>query len=142
MVGFLPLFSAIISGIVKIGSKYIDSEEKKKQFEAEVSKELLKSLQLLIQKVAEEERLKAQVIIAETKSDSWLTRSWRPLVVLAFTGLIFLYWFGIVPKNLTPETIDRILLIVQGALWGYIGSRGIEKVAGRIMQTLLLKKSG
>src|SRR5258708_30707586 len=36
----------------------------------------------------------ADIVKTEAASSGWLTRSWRPIVMLTFTGLIVARWFG------------------------------------------------
>ena len=89
----------------------------------------------------EQEQLKtrAAIIMAETKSDSWLARSWRPIVMLAFVVLIGAFWFGLTPKTVTQESIDAMFLLVQIGLGGYVVGRSAEKTAGAVA-TALKKK--
>ena len=42
---------------------------------------------------------KASIIITEAKSDSWLTKSWRPLVMLSLAASVLAYWFGLTPTD-------------------------------------------
>jgi len=136
----IGLLTTLINSVVSLGEKFIEDREKQKEFEAEVRKLLTEQINKIIDLVAEQERLKAQVIIAETQSDSWLTRSWRPIVVLVFTALVVLYWFGIVPDNLSKDTTDKLFEIIQYALLGYIGGRSVEKTAGKLVQVFLSRK--
>ena len=96
----------------------------------------------------ETEQLKAKrdIIVAEAKSDSWLTRNWRPLVMVSFTASIMAYWFGLTPTDPTtglsiiPNAIvERMYSLVQIGVGGYIASRGIEKSAVAIVGALKAK---
>jgi hypothetical protein len=69
------------------------------------------------------------VIVAEAKSESWLTRNWRPLVVIDFTLLVTAYWMGWTTVNLTESVVLSLLEIVQYALSGYVVGRSVEKAA-------------
>lgn len=72
---------------------------------------------------------RAGVIKAETQGDSWLQRSWRPIVMLVFTGLIVARWLGWSAPDLSEAVELKLFSIVQLGIGGYIASRGIEKVA-------------
>lgn len=72
------------------------------------------------------------IIIAEAKSESWLTRNWRPLTMVTFVGLISAHWLGFSAPNLTPEERLSLLNLVKIGLGGYVVSRGIEKTAKEI----------
>jgi len=135
----LALVGGIIDAVTSLGAKYIEDQVKRKQFETEVREILYKAITDLVNAVIKEEQLKAKVIIAETASDSWLTRNWRPIVILIFTALVVMYWFGFTPPNLDKSTLHDLFLIIQGAIWGYIGSRGLEKTAGKLAQVLFFK---
>lgn len=69
----------------------------------------------------------ANVIMAEANSESWLTRTWRPITMLTFVGLVAAHWLGFTAPNITPEEIASLLDIVKVGLGGYVVSRGTEK---------------
>jgi len=69
----------------------------------------------------------ASVIRAEATSESWLTRTWRPITMLAFVVLIFMRWFGMTPENLSDAEVLKVFEIIQIGVAGYIVSRGVEK---------------
>ncbi len=75
---------------------------------------------------------RAGVIKAEAQGDSWLQRSWRPIVMLVFTALIVCRWLGWSAPDLTEAVELKLFSIVQLGIGGYIASRGIEKVADKI----------
>ena len=69
----------------------------------------------------------ASVLRAEAQSESWLTRTWRPITMLAFVVLIFMRWFGFTPDTLPDAEVIKVFDIVQIGVGGYIVSRGVEK---------------
>ena len=73
-----------------------------------------------------------QVIVAEAKGESWLQRSWRPIVMLVFTALVVCRWLGWTTPDLSEAVELKLFSIVQLGIGGYIASRGIEKVADKI----------
>lgn len=76
---------------------------------------------------------KSSIIIAEAASSSWLTKTWRPLMMVWFGLLLGLYWFDITPENLTQETIDSLFLLLQIGIGGYIGGRSIERILPKLL---------
>jgi len=83
----------------------------------------------------------AQIISAESRSESWLTRTWRPIVVLSFTGVLFGYFFGYVPSaNVTPEIVNRIFDLVEYSVLGYMGMRSADKWVRELSLGSVLKK--
>lgn len=75
---------------------------------------------------------KATIITAEAKGESWIQRSWRPVMMLWFGFLVGLHWFGLTPDGLSEATINNLFLLVQIGLGGYVVGRSAEKVADRI----------
>lgn len=71
---------------------------------------------------------RAQVVTAEAQSESWLARSWRPLTMLIFVGLIALHWLGLTSDTLTEGEVVLVLEIVKVGLGGYVIGRSAEKI--------------
>ena len=67
------------------------------------------------------------VIVAEA-AGNWLQRSWRPIMMLTFTGLIVARWLGWTAPNLAPAEYDHLWSIVQLGIGGYVIGRSVEKV--------------
>jgi len=68
------------------------------------------------------------IILAEAQGDSWLQRSWRPLMMVWFAILIGAHWLGFTPPNLSEIVIMKLLAIVQVGIGGYIIGRSGEKI--------------
>lgn len=82
----------------------------------------------------------AGVITAESKSESVLARSWRPILMLVFTYIIAHNYviapvFGVVSVPIPPEMWDLLRLGVGG----YIAGRSIEKVAPHVAEAFTKK---
>ncbi len=79
---------------------------------------------------ADDQALKQQaaVIMAEANGESWLQRSWRPMVMLTFTALIVMHWLGYTAPNLPEKQVELLLEIVKVGLGGYVIGRSAEKV--------------
>ena len=75
------------------------------------------------------------VIVAEA-SGNWLQRSWRPLMMLTFTGLIVARWLGWTAPNLQAAEYDHLWSIVQLGIGGYVIGRSVEKVAPAIADAI------
>ena len=75
------------------------------------------------------------VLVAEA-SGNWLQRSWRPLMMLTFTGLIVARWLGWTAPNLAPSEYDHLWSIVQLGIGGYVIGRSVEKVAPAIADAI------
>ena len=74
----------------------------------------------------------ADIIKAEATSGGWLTRSWRPIVMLTFTALIVLRWLGWSAPALGEAEVLELWAIVKIGLGGYIIGRSGEKMVPAI----------
>jgi hypothetical protein len=90
---------------------------------------------------------KTSIILQEAKADSWLTRSWRPILMLTLAGSVLAYWFGLTPSNpvtgesiIPIEIINRMYSLVQIGVGGYIGSRGAEKIIPKVVEAMKAKE--
>lgn len=83
-----------------------------------------------VMQYAEAELAGAIKIILAEATGSWLQKNWRPGMMVWFAVLIGLYWFGIVPPNMTEGIVLKLFDLLQIGIGGYIGGRTIEKTAG------------
>lgn len=79
---------------------------------------------------------KAEIIKAETNSESWLAQSWRPIMMLTFGALIVARWMGYAAPGISQEEILKLWNIVELGLGGYVIGRSVEKVVPSITQAL------
>jgi hypothetical protein len=132
------LVSSILNGPVnKVLDGYIKDVELRRKLQAELEARLTEHADKAL-------ALEQQVVLAEVNADHWLSRSWRPILMLSLTG--FLGWVGLilpvldwivgfpVPFNprwqsLPPQFWDFLMIGVGG----YIGGRSLEKVAGQVL---------
>jgi len=116
----IPILGGLMDmGKQLIGSWFPDPEEadrKQLEFLAIIQSGKLKELEAA-----------ASVITAEATSESWLTRTWRPITMLTFVGLVAAHWLGYTAPNISPNEIAALLDIVKIGLGGYMVSRGAEK---------------
>lgn len=89
---------------------------------------------------SEKEKAIAAIITAESTSSAWITRAWRPLTMVSFVLLIYMFFFGYTPPNVTPQIIDRIFDLITIGISGYIPARTIEKIITQINVGAILKK--
>lgn len=75
------------------------------------------------------------VLVAEA-SGNWLQRSWRPLMMLTFTGLIVARWLGWTAPNLDAAEYEHLWSIVQLGIGGYVIGRSVEKITPAIADAI------
>lgn len=79
---------------------------------------------------AQKEQAIAQVLAADSSSESWLARNWRPLVSCILWGMVFAMFCGYRPTTFDQPispTMEFILETARGCLFGYIPMRSIDK---------------
>jgi hypothetical protein len=113
MIQLLPIVGSIIDKIIP--DKEAADKAKLELLKAQQSGEL-----------AEMDAMQ-NIIVAEAQSEHVITATWRPVVMLTFTGLVVLHFLGFTAENISPEQIDGLLKIVQYGLTAYIGGRSMEK---------------
>lgn len=78
----------------------------------------------------------SSIITAEVNSQSWLTRSWRPILMLTFGALIVARWLGWTAPNLSEAEYLKLWDIVQIGIGGYTIGRSAETVAATVAQAI------
>jgi hypothetical protein len=132
----LDFLGGLIKPVVNLVDDLVTSDEERGQIQAK----LIELQNQLTAKVIDYEtklmESKSNIIVAEAKSESWITRSWRPIVMLTFTGMLISYWLGYSPPNITPELLDDLFAIIKIGLGGYIGGRSLEKIVPPIVKAV------
>lgn len=144
MGGILNFLGGPVKALLDGASKIID------QFVADPS-EKLKAQQALLQmqvdfqvKMAEADAQfaaeQAKVIVAEAQSESWMTRNWRPILMLVFTFIIF--WNFVVAPIASAASLpipDQMWELIKIGVGGYIVGRSVENVASWVPDALAAK---
>ena len=99
--------------------------------------ELQQALQAaVLERTSEIERAAAEVVKAEAQGQSWLQRTWRPITMLVFVGLIVARWLGWSAPNLGEAEVLKLWDIVEIGLGGYVIGRSAEKVLPGLVETM------
>ncbi len=138
--GIAAILTRILAGpLVDSITDVIKSVQQRKLSEAEVRAEVEKVVAATIRQVTSTElQARRDVLIAELQGESWLQRSWRPIVALT---AFFSYWFVIIaypfllawdwlpPVRFGEAGLQNMFWLTTVAVGGYIGGRTVEKVA-------------
>ena len=125
----IPALAELASQVLGIVDKAVPDRELREKLRAELSSALLQQSSRLAE-------LQAGIVSSEVKSESWLTRNWRPIVMLVFTGLLVADWLGYSAPNLSPELKLRLFDIIHLGLGGYVIGRSAEKVLPQVARIL------
>ena len=142
MIGWLMklLGGGVLDKIADVALQTARLAAEKKISEQEARARIASSAYELLAREAQAAR---DVIVAEARSESWLTRSWRPLVAISFAVVVLFYalilpvavgWFGLPPVRVGDQLLGWVMQAVMLSLGGYIGGRSAEKIARIIMQ--------
>jgi hypothetical protein len=102
--------------------------------------ELQQALQAaVLERTSEIERAAAEVVKAEAQGQSWLQRTWRPITMLVFVGLIVARWLGWSAPNLGEAEVLKLWDIVEIGLGGYVIGRSAEKVLPGVVSSFQKK---
>lgn len=131
----LPVLSPILGDVVK----RVLPEDKDKR--AEIERELNMAV---LNNASSIEQAASSIVLAEAKSESWLAKSWRPILMLVITAIVawnFLFaplielFVQLFTGNMIPLTIDlpdQLWSLLMIGVGGYVGGRSLEKVAKNI----------
>ncbi len=113
---------SVIGRIAGIIDQYVEDKDKALELRTKIEQELIALERDLV-------RSRAEIITAEARSESWLTRNWRPITMLTFVALIVADWLGFSAPNMSQELKSKLFDIIQIGLGGYVIGRSFEKVA-------------
>ena len=127
------ILSSLAGPLGTVAEKYFDNKDDQNAFKNAVELEVLKN-----QKSFED--LSGSIVLAEAKSEHWLTSAWRPFTMVLF-ALVIAVNILVIPYILTPilwllgvpvpEFMDvpqEVWNLIQIGLGGYIAGRSGEKI--------------
>ena len=120
--------------VTKALEAYVSDLELRRKLAAELEQQTLAYLSKSVE-------LGTGVVLAEVQSEHWLSRSWRPILMLILMGFLLLAGLILPMADLFtghPINFQPRWQLLPGGFWdflaigmgGYIGGRSLEKVAG------------
>lgn len=127
---------SVISGLLKPVSELVDAVHTSKEEILEKKAKFLSIQGEILAKAAEYEgkllESQSNIIMAETKGDGWLQKSWRPVVMLVFTAMVVSDGYGWLTNPLSPKAWG----LLQLGLGGYVIGRSAEKIVPKVLSVL------
>ena len=127
------ILSSLSGPLGTVAERYFDNKDEQNAFKNAVELEVLKN-----QKSFED--LSGSIVLAEAKSEHWLTAIWRPATMLLF-ALVIAINILIIPYVIIPilwmigypvpefmEIPDQVWTLITVGLGGYVGGRSGEKM--------------
>lgn len=126
----LPLLSGLLSAVGSIFGGIFRTKEAGINAVSQGAQSAIDLVKSIDASEADRDTAIAQIISADSASDSWLTRSWRPIIACTLWGMVFAIILGWHPTfldaPLTP-TMEWIFRIAEGCLFGYMPLRSVDK---------------
>ncbi len=120
----LPILTALIGPVMSVISELVPDDDKKREIRSALMEKMLDKDSDLV-------KAQASIITAEAQGEGFLQKAWRPITMLSFLILLFTYWLGFAPPYVVdnPDLVTELFSLLKIGIGGYIGSRGVEKVA-------------
>ena len=117
----------VVKGVTDLVGQFVEDKDKANELETKIKNKLLS---------LEQEVITAQrdVIVAEAKSQSFIARNWRPIMMLTFVGIIannyilfpYITLFG--GTSTTLEIPPDMWALLKIGVGGYVMGRSGEKM--------------
>lgn len=127
----LKIFTGpITDSVIDIVKTYLTKDSDEQQVRVEIEKKIQDTIQSTYSSHSD-------IVKSELSSDSWLAKSWRPIVALCFSFVILYYallgpmlvaWFGVPPLSPGDIVLTNVMNMVGIYLTGYGLFRSAEKV--------------
>lgn len=117
---------ALAPKLVDLVGGWIDKAVPDKDLATKLKHDMHQSLLPMMQ---QELKTQGDIIVAEAQSESWIARSWRPITMLTFVGLVVAKWFGLTIEGIDNEMELALMELIKIGLGGYVVGRSAEKVA-------------
>lgn len=118
---YIPLINEMLGSVTKVIDSLSSNSTEKQKLKTEVSNTIISHLDRLI--------LTQKEIILTESQGNWLQRSWRPIVMMAFSAVVVLGVFF--PIDILNSTSPFWNLIELG-MGGYVLGRSAEKITNNI----------
>ena len=130
----------IVKDLFKPAAELIDNVHTSTEEKLAAKAQLLQLQATFLEAALEHEQKdlerKSEVVLAEAKGESTLQRSWRPITMLVFVGLVVADSIGVLAVPLAPEAWT----LLQLGLGGYVVGRSVEKTVVPALNALKKKE--
>ena len=130
LLGLAPLIGKIFGKAGDIAEELIEDKDKAKEIKAQLT---LAGLNIDHDEFKTEMESATKIILAETQSESWMARNWRPMLMLTCVAIIannyilFPYLSMFTAKAAILELPSWLYELMKIGVGGYIAGRSVEK---------------
>ena len=121
-----------VKGVTDLVGKFVEDPDKANELETEIKKSLMGIEKQLIQS-------QTAVIVAEAKSQSFIAKNWRPMIMLIFGAIIlnnyilfpYIQLFGgtAIKLDLPPAMWELLKIGIGGYIVGRTGEKMVDTSA-------------
>ena len=131
-----------LKGVSEIADQFITDDTER----AQAKRVLMDAENKLVSDITKYEatlvETQGSIVLAEAKSDSWLVKNWRPLLMLSITAILihkyilypYLSWL-IGPEVPVLDLPPELFTLLTVGVGGYVVGRSGEKIANTIRST-------
>ena len=126
----IPIVGKVLDGVIGLIDKTVEDKDERNKLKAQLTEVFNKSD---MTKFSEQIKAQADIIMAEAKSESWMARNWRPMIMLLFGAIIannyVLYpWLNeLFELQVMMEIPPQMWGLLKLGLSGYVVGRSVEK---------------
>ena len=140
----IPIIGPIVEGLKAVFG-FVDNLHTSDDERLNAKAQLMSLYQPILTAAVDLERmqveLQARVLQVEAQANSWLTRTWRPLVMLMFATLVGWHSVGTGLGFPVPAVPEAMWSLIQLGLGGYVIGRSAEKIVPPIVNALKGKET-
>jgi hypothetical protein len=129
----VPIIGKIIDKALGIVDQFVTDKDLAARIKAELQTSILAMDHSEFMETIKSQK---EIIVAEANATSWLTKSWRPIVMLTFAGILVMTWFGLQPEGMPEWALKEVFVIIKIGLGGYVIGRSFEKTVPGLMKVL------
>lgn len=118
----------IIEQIGGVVDKVVTTDAEKAKMKEELASVVMGNLNRMAETQGE--------VIKKEMEGSFLQRNWRPLVMLAFAGILIAKWFGLTDSGISEPLELELMTLLELGIGGYVAGRSIEKVADTVTKNV------
>lgn len=126
--GVFEFISGLISPVTNLVESLVTTDKDRLTLKAKLLEIQTAFSEKLLDYEAKILQAQTSIITAEANSASWLTRSWRPILMLEFGTIILFSWmaplFGLEKPDIPTDLWD----VIKIGLGGYVVGRSGEKI--------------
>lgn len=126
----IPVVGKVIDGIFGLVDQAVEDKDEKNKIKAQLTEIFNKSD---LSKFSEQIKAQADIIISEAKSESWMARNWRPIIMLLFgviianNYIVYPWLFELFEMKVMMDIPPEMWSLLKLGLSGYVVGRSVEK---------------